>query len=1104
MVRSYRGASLRRNLSPDLTDRIHRASARTAATPFQVTLAAFCVLLARLSDDDEIVVGSGLANRRRPEVAEVVGMMVNTVVIRADFGGNPTVADAIARVRTRVVGAMENQELPFEEVVRALDPPRRPGHLPYVDHLFSFHDTPFPSLDGGDVAVRVADTLSNGSAKADLNVVVVNRRGRDLGPSPEGVGLTVVWEYSSDVFDASTAEALLDAYVTLLDAMVDHLDEPIASLAHTTHLDDAVDAPRLDYERDASIDEVFAQRAVEDSDALAVVAGAVTLTYGELNDASHRLARRLWTLGVEPGECIGVVDDRTASMVVSLLGVLRAGAAYVGIDPTAPPTRQARVRELAGVRVVLASEGGASRIEPGVDVVEVDARGFGRTRVRVSRPPTAPLNGNGPRSLAYVSFTSGSTGEPKGVEVAHRGVVRLARGARFVEWRRGDAVYAGAPLAFDASTFEIFGPLLNGARVVMAPPGPLSVAEIGDVLVEYGVTTAWFTAGLFHQLVDHGLARLTALRQILAGGDVLSTSHVNRLVRELRGDARFVAGYGPTEGTTFSCALVLSRGDEVEGTVPLGGPLDNTAVAVLDRAGHAVPSGLAGELWIGGDGVALGYVARPDLTAERFSSDVLDGRLGEWAYRTGDRVRRRGGSLEFLGRVDRQVKVRGFRVEPSEVEAALLRLAGVARAHVEPVAYGRDDRRLVAYVVSSPGDVVDPDRLTRALRDTLPAHMVPAVIVGVDELPLRANGKIDPTQLPEPPSTWFDEDPSNPLTPLTSVVAAPVAGASALENTLVALWQEVIGVRRIGLDDDFFDLGGHSLLAVELFAAIERATGARLRLATIFEAPTVARMAHVLRASGVDAEVGSLVALTTTGDRTPIFAVTAGDGNAVGFGPLARRLGSDQPFYVLQPRGLDGTAPLHRSVEAMAGFYVEEIRTVQPTGPYVLVGRCFGSLVAYEMARQLEATGEVVALLASIDSGGPLWQTRHLANGTDYDPTMNEARVRAHQDGIDFGDVFGDAVAADSFQQWLVEPATRVGDVDVSRYLHSAYLARPDVRAAYPLTGEWADPEGLLRWAWDSGRPEMGMQAALLAAADAVVGRKPRRTSKPRPERARR
>lgn len=1106
-TRTNRGMSLRSELDRELIDALRRVAARSGCTPYMVMASAFLVFLSRLSGETDVVIGSALANRRVAGSEPLIGMFVNTVALRVDLSADPTIDVVLALVRAASLGAMAHQELAFEEVVRALAPERRAGHNPLYEHLFSFHDTPFPELDLDDLGVRTTDVLSNGSSKADLNVVVINRRSRSASTAlPDGEELSVVWEFATDVFDKSTGEHLLAIYLNLLAQLVDQPGRRVSELELTT------DAERIrllanggtttPYERQATIDAVFADRLRETPDAVAVVAGPQQLTYRELDRASDGLAVLLASHGVRKGNRIGVSDDRSVAMVVALLGILKAGAAYVGIDRAVPEARLGRLLKDADVTLVCAAPGDARRFDGiGVTLVHVETD-FDLVSDPTRVPSTRPEPDHGATDLAYVSFTSGSTGEPKGVEVPHRGVVRLVRSTDYVKLGPDEVVLAAAPLDFDASTFEIWGPLLNGGRVVLAAPGALSTAELADMLITHGVTTAWFTAAIFHQMVDHQLGALSSLHQVLAGGDVLSATHVNRLLQVLGEGGVVVNGYGPTEGTTFSCCHRMASGTRVEGSVPIGRPISNTWIAIVDEFGQLVPEGMAGELWIGGDGLARGYAGRPDLTAEKFIPNPFFGQPGDRLYRSGDRVRYRvDGTLEFLGRIDRQVKVRGHRVEPAETEAALLGHPAIAQAQVIPVEFGRDDKRLVAYLVGSSildevptrNDLVSNARLVDApVRDAalkeflgaaLPGYMIPASFRWLERLPLQANGKIDPKRLPALPSTWFPEGPGAPEISPESTLARPVRGATRMENTLIAIWQEVTGVREVGLHDDFFDLGGHSLLAVELFAAIERSTGARLPLATVFEAPTVAQLAEVLRSDGWDARTGSLVPLSTSGGRPPFFAVTAGDGNVVGYGPLARRLGPDQPFYVLQPFGLDSSAPLHRTIKAMARHYVRQIRKVQPSGPYLLGGRCFGSLVAYEMAVRFEAAGETVALLASIDSVGPFWQTRHLANGVIYDPMMNFARVRAEADGFQSGDVFSDRVVADNFIQWLGAAVTEHDGVEVSRYVQAAYLSRPDLQAAFPLgeNGDGrAEHSGLVHWAAVNGRSEMGMQEAYL------------------------
>ena len=700
----------------------------------------------------------------------------------------------------------------------------------------------------------------------------------------------------------------------------------------------------------------------------------------------------------------------------------------------------------------------------------------------------------GAEDLAYVSFTSGSTGEPKGVEVVHRGVVRLVRGADYVDLGPDESLLAMAPLSFDASTFEVWGALLNGGRLVLAQKGPLSSREIADVLRTEGITTTWLSAAIFHQMVDYELAALSGVRQVVAGGDVLSPRHVNQLLQNLAPGGALINGYGPTETTTFACCHRMAAGSAVVGSVPIGRPIANTTVHVLDELRRPVPVGVPGELYIGGDGLARGYLGRPDLTADVFVPDLYaetdSGRL----YRTGDLGRwSNDGTIQFLGRHDRQVKIRGYRVEPAEVEAALLRHPAVREAHVVAHSFGPDDKRLIVYLTGTGEARCQEDELRAYLSGILPNYLRPAAFVWLEGLPLTPGGKIDTRRLPAPPTTWtpadgFDDGAHDRNASLAGRnTLAKAAGVSRLEQRLITLWQEVLGVRPIGLDESFFDLGGHSLLAVALFAEIERTTGARLPLATIFEAPTIREMAALLREGGWDSAWDSLIALTTTGARLPIFCVTAGDGNTIGFGALARRLGPDQPFYALQPRGLDGRVLLHRNVEGMASHYVQEIRRVQPEGPYVLGGRCFGTLVAYEMTRILEATGERVALLFALDSLGPLWTLRRLANGVEYDPVMNLCRLRADAAGVQLGDIFGDASAADRFVEFLGEPARTTDGLSVTRYLHEAYLARPDLQAAYA-----GDAAGLRYWSWQGGISEMGMNPTLLAPL-------PEGTQKPKP-----
>jgi amino acid adenylation domain-containing protein len=1072
---SFRGGVQRWNVPTAIAEQIRALAAAESVTLYMAALTAFLVQLHRYGGRQELTVGSGLANRRLAGTEELLGMFVNTAAMRFDMSGDPTVRELLRRVRAVTLEAYAHQELPFERVVSALAPTRAPGVNPFYQVLFSFHDSPLPDLRLPEVTILPEEGQSNGSAKADLNVVVVDRRvGRSGGGATPG-DLTVVWEYDSDLFDEDTAARTVGHYGQALAAIVEDPERRLSELpllppGERQRLTELNPGPSA-YERDASVAEVFEARVAETPDAVAIVAEGTEISYAELNRRANRLAHRLRALGVERGSLVGVCLERGSAAIVSLLAILKAGGGYVALDPTFPAERIQTLAAGASTRVICTTRSHASLLPPDsvqvvLDEIDLDDEPSGN-------PPASA----GPEDLAYVAFTSGSTGRPKGVEVPQRGVVRLARSADYVELGPSETLLALAPLAFDASTFEIWGALLNGGRLAIAPPGALSPAEIADVLRRHDVTTLWLTAGLFHHFVDHHADGLSGVRQLLAGGDVLSPPHVERALNVLGPDAVLVNGYGPTETTTFACCHTIRPGDRIEVPVPIGRPIANARAYVLDERRQLVPIGVAGDLYIAGDGVARGYCGDAEMTAERFLPDPFATDPGARMYRSGDRVRwRNDGLIEFLGRADRQVKIRGFRVEPGEVEHILTRHPAVAEATMVAVDHGPNDRRLIAYLVPAAEEQLESSELRAFVAARHPAHLVPAEWIWLDRMPLNANGKVDRDALPAPSLRWGDAEPGR-----------NTRAATPLERKLISIWQEVLGVRPVEIDDDFFDLGGHSLLAVELFAAIEQATGARLPLATIFEAPTVKQLAQTLAHEGWEAPWSPLVPLTTTGVRTPFFCVTAGDGNTVGFGALARRLGPDQPFYALQPRGLDGRRPYDARVELMARRYLREIRAIQPAGPYLLGGRCLGGVVAFEMAQRLTRAGEEVALLVVLDSFGPLRKARKLADGTPYDAVMGLAHRRAAVAGLDIGDPCSPAGTA-ALLAWLTEPAVAGTTGTVNRYLHEAYLARPDVQAMYPdLAG--GDAGRLIDWCWTTGYREMAMTTRLLppptpAAAD--------------------
>jgi amino acid adenylation domain-containing protein len=569
-----------------------------------------------------------------------------------------------------------------------------------------------------------------------------------------------------------------------------------------------------------TVTSLFERQAANTPRAVAVRFSGGHLTYAELDTRANQLAHRLIAAGVTTETPVALAVDRSLEAIVCMLGVLKAGGAYLALDHRMPVARQRAVIDDAGVRVVLADRD----VDESAEILRVDGeRGWWRT----TRPDVEVE----PEQIAYIGYTSGSTGRPKGVLVPHRAIDRLVLGADFLDVRADDVFLQFSPLAFDASTLEVWAPLLNGATLVIAPDGNLGPRELVEVVHREGVTVLWLTAALFDQVAQGPLDGLSGLRTLIAGGDVLAVPSVDRVLTTLPG-VRVVNGYGPTENTTFTCCHEITP--PVVDTVPIGRPINGTAGYVLDENLIPVPVGEPGELFAGGLGVARGYLGQPGPTAEKFVPDPFSGRFGARLYRTGDRVRERpDGVLEFLGRLDKQVKIRGFRVEPGEVEAELVARPELRGAAV--VAQGTcDGKRLVAFVV--PRHPVSASALRAGLRETLPDYAVPAAVVIVDELPLTPHGKVDRTALENRLVQGRPDD-------LMTDYREP---ATPTEVTLAAVWADLIGVFPVGADDDFFELGGHSLLAARVTAAIAAVFDVTVTQRSCYENPTVAELAGLV------------------------------------------------------------------------------------------------------------------------------------------------------------------------------------------------------------------------------------------------------------------
>jgi amino acid adenylation domain-containing protein/non-ribosomal peptide synthase protein (TIGR01720 family) len=828
-VQSFRGATEQVKLSRRLSQALKSLSASEDLTLYMTLLTAFQILLARYAGKEDIALGSPIAGRSRKEVENLIGFFVNTLVLRTQVARNLTIQQLMRRVRETALGAYSHQDIPFEQLIDALKVVRQPGTNPLVQVMFTLQNTPQEFVAAQNLQVLPLDVTS-GTAKFDLTLSIMETNEGLIG------GL----QYSTDLFDEVTIKRMLNHYERILEEMVSNPQQRVGELCMLTGVEKQQvvaewNETEREYARESCIHELFAEQARRRPEAVAVIADGEQVSYGELDQRANQVARRLQQLGVGPEGVVGICVERSVAMVVGLLGILKAGGAYLPLDAEYPRERLAYMLFDAGVKVVLTQSELRERLplSTGIECLELS------DWFASEAGEWSPLeSGASAETLAYVIYTSGSTGQPKGVAVPHRGVVRLVQQSNYVKLDEEEVVLQLAPVSFDASTFEIWGALLNGARLVVMAAGQPSLAEIAETVRRHEVSTMWLTAGLFQVMATEQLESLREVKQLLAGGDVLNVRAVQAVLDGEAGERVLINGYGPTENTTFSCCHVMRAGEEVTGeSVPIGQPITNSTAYVLDEQLRPVPVGVRGELYLGGDGLARGYVGRAELTAERFVPDGVSGRSGERLYRTGDVVRWNAeGVLAFVGRADQQVKVRGYRIELGEIEEALAGYEGISESVVVVRTEGEGEKRLVGYVVARAE--LEVSELRAYLETKLPAYMIPSVFVELTELPLTANGKVDRKAL--------------------AAAELELAGkreyeapSSEVERVLARIWAEVLGVERVGIHDNFFEIGGDSILGIQVISRANQ-VGLRLSPKDVFQHQTVAQLATV---AGTAAEV---------------------------------------------------------------------------------------------------------------------------------------------------------------------------------------------------------------------------------------------------------
>ena len=832
----YSGAQLPVSLSPAVSVALKRMGQREGVTLFMTSLTLFQVLLSRFSGSHDIVVGTPIANRNRTEIEPLIGFFVNTLVLRTDLSGNPGFLDALKRVRDTCFDAYDHQDLPFERLVEELRPPRDLSRHPLFQIMFTLQNAPGGELALEGLTVQAAGIPSE-IAKFDLTLSLRN--------TPDGV--SGHFEYNTDLFDASTIARMAESFAVLAKSAMAEPNQPIASLPVLTEaarhrLLVECNATAADYPTDPCLHHLFESQVMRTPDRVALICNGQQLTYAELNAKANQLANYLQSMGVGPDVLVGLCLERSVEMVVALLGILKAGGAYVPLDPRYPKDRLAFMLEDAGAGVLLTqkkwlavSAGSQTRV---VCLVSEWKQVAAASELGPACAATA-------ENLAYVIYTSGSTGTPKGVMIPHRAI------CNHMHWMQScfpltetDKVLQKTPFSFDASIWEFYAPLLAGARLIMAPPGSRpDKTDLVKTIVEQQVTILQLVPSLLQMLLEpDGIETCTSLRRVFCGGEALPVELQERFFAQT--DAALINLYGPTEACIDATFWRCARGSDKR-VVPIGGPISNTQVYVLDSHLNPLPIGVPGELHIGGSGLARGYLNQPELTAEKFIPDPFNSHPGARLYKTGDLAcYLPDGNISYLERNDHQVKLRGFRIELGEIEAVLKQHQAVHEVVVLAGADKFGDIRLVAYVVLNQGWKSSIGELREFLRQKLPEYMVPAAFVFLDVMPLTPNGKLDRHRLPAP-------DTDRP-----QLGGSYVAPWTQVQELLAGIWCTVLGLERVGVHDNFFELGGHSLLATRVMSRVRGLFGVDLPVRLLFEQPTVA---------GVAAEVST----RSTDDQAP-------------------------------------------------------------------------------------------------------------------------------------------------------------------------------------------------------------------------------------------
>ncbi|NEP33691.1 amino acid adenylation domain-containing protein [Moorena sp. SIO3B2] len=833
-VQTFNGAGIPINIPAALTSKVKQLTQNQGTTLFMTLLAVFKVLLSRYSGQEGIAVGSPIANRNRSEIEGLIGFFVNSLVMYTDLGGDPSFTEVLNRVKQTALEAYGHQDIPFEKLVEELQPERSLSQSPLFQVMFAVQQSEIlkPSFSLPNLEVGWYEEV-----EAEMTV----RTDMELHLWPVGEEIKGFCAYNRDLFEPQTISRMVSHYENLLSALVETPEQPISKLPlmKEAELDQILvewNNTKTDYPKDKCIHQLFEEQVQKNPDAVAIVFEEQKLTYSQLNCKANQLANYLQKLGVVPEMLVGICVERSVEMVVGLLSILKAGGAYVPLDPNYPKERLNYMVEDAQLSILLTQEKWQHHLSETIaSVICLDTD----EEIISQQSQQMPENQVTANHLAYVIYTSGSTGKPKGVTIPHQGVVRLICNNNYVQLEPTDRVAQVSNTSFDAATFEIWGALLHGAVVVVITKSLLlSPQEFVNYIKQEKITTLFLTTALFNQLAYSVPEAFSNLKNLLFGGEAVDPKSVKQVVDQ-GAPERLLHVYGPTENTTFSSWYKVTEVLEGATNLPIGKPISNTQIYILDSQLQPVPIGVPGELHIGGDGLATGYHNRPELTAEKFISNPFDKSQATRLYKTGDLARYLpDGNIEFIARIDHQVKIRGYRIETGEIETVLNSYPQVQKTVVVAREDNSGNKGLVAYLVleSETPEVSDTEKIEKMkqyLKQGLPEYMIPSRFVLLSQLPLTPNGKVDRKALPVPDVA-------------SSVSTEYVAPQTETQKVLAEIWAEVLGIEKVGIHDNFFELGGHSLLATQVVSRIQQAFEKEVTLQDLFESPTITDIAQNL------------------------------------------------------------------------------------------------------------------------------------------------------------------------------------------------------------------------------------------------------------------